>query len=66
MSKRPPNFRQSDVTRAVKAVRDAGVEIARVRIGKDGEIVVEMANGNGETVADHANPWDRVLKHAAD
>jgi hypothetical protein len=33
-------FRESDVTRAVKAVTKAGVEVARVMIDTDGNIVV--------------------------
>jgi hypothetical protein len=33
-------FKQRDVRAAVKAVRAAGVEVARVEIDKDGKIVV--------------------------
>jgi hypothetical protein len=40
MSRRPCTFRETDVKRAVKAVRAAGVEVARVEIGKDGGIIV--------------------------
>ena len=36
----PSKFKKSDVTRATKAVREAGLEIARVEISKDGAIVV--------------------------
>jgi hypothetical protein len=33
-------FRQQDVTRAVKAVAAAGVEIARIEIDKAGKIII--------------------------
>jgi hypothetical protein len=52
MTRRPCTFRQTDVKRAVKAVRAAGVEVARVQVGKDGTIVVvpvkAREDGNGE------------------
>jgi hypothetical protein len=34
--RQPLTFRQSDLTRAVKGMRAAGVEVARAEIGKDG------------------------------
>jgi hypothetical protein len=36
----PSKFKKCDVTRATKAVRAAGLEIARVVVAKDGSIVV--------------------------
>jgi len=38
--RRPSKFRKTDVTRATKAVRAAGLEIARVEVAKDGSIIV--------------------------
>lgn len=38
--RRPSKFKKTDVTRALKAVRAAGFEIACVKISKDGSIVV--------------------------
>lgn len=52
-------FRQSDVTKAVKAVVAAGLEVARVEVDKDGRIVVvagSPAHDDGDAV--HKNEWD--------
>ena len=43
MARTPSTFRQQDVTRAVKAVTAAGVDIARVEIARDGRIVIVTA-----------------------
>ena len=40
MARAPSTFRQVDVTKAVKAVRSAGVDIVRVELTKDGKIVI--------------------------
>jgi hypothetical protein len=68
MARAPSTFRQQDVTRAVKAVAAAGVDIARVEIDKMGKIVIITTvtpaadeDGNGER-----NPWDEVLTNAPD
>ena len=39
MTRAPSTFRQSDITRAIRAARKAGVENVRV-IAKDGRIVI--------------------------
>jgi hypothetical protein len=40
MPRAPQKFRETVVTRAIKAVRAAGEEVARVEIDRDGRIVV--------------------------
>jgi len=47
--RRPSAFKKSDVTRAIKAVLAAGLDIARAEISKDGVIIV--VPGKPEQVA---------------
>jgi hypothetical protein len=44
MMRRPSIFRKSDATRAILAVRAAGLQIDRVEIDKDGSIIVVPRN----------------------
>jgi hypothetical protein len=59
MPRAPSTFRQQDVTRAVKAVAAAGVQIARVEIDKTGKIVI-ISGGATASATTEANEWDRV------
>ena len=59
MARAPSTFRQVDVTKAVKAVRSAGVDIVRVELTKDGKIVIITAPATEPSQAE-ANEWDRV------
>jgi hypothetical protein len=64
MPRAPSTFRQQDVTRAVKAVAAAGVDIARVEIDKAGKITIiagELGDGRAGS-----NEWDAVLHHDKD
>lgn len=59
-------FRKRDVTAAVKAVVAAGVQVARVEVGRDGRIVVISAQAAdtyeiADTHAIGGNEWDVVL-----
>jgi hypothetical protein len=63
LPRRPCMFRQTDLTRALKGARAAGMGIARVEIEKDGKIVVvpgEQQKGSSESVT-APNEWDEVF-----
>lgn len=52
-------FKKNDVTKAVKAVVAAGVEVARVEVDKDGRIVV-VAGKPASEKGKGGNEWDRI------
>jgi hypothetical protein len=59
MGRASSRFRQTDVTRALKAVRAAGYGAARVLIDKTGRIEIATApEGEG---GDSRNSWDEAL-----
>ena len=60
MSRAPSTFRQQDVTRALKAVAAAGVNIARIEIDKSGKIIIITAGAGEPGETTEANEWDRV------
>jgi hypothetical protein len=67
MGKGPCTFKEADVTRAVKATRKAGLEIAGVKVSRNGDIVILVGKpreANDASQADTANPWDEVLDRA--
>jgi hypothetical protein len=63
VSRQPCVFKQTDLTRALKGARAAGMEVARIEIEKDGRIVVVPGKTTGQPEADdstmsQSNPWD--------
>ena len=55
--RKPGAFRQSDVTKAVKAVVRAGVEVARVEVANDRRIVVIAGAARGDK---DSSEWDSI------
>ena len=62
MTRPPCTFRQSDVTRAVKAVVSAGLSVAMVRIDPQGhiEVVTAIPEVQASGAAVEGNEWDRI------
>jgi hypothetical protein len=58
MARGPNTFKQADVTRAVKAVAAAGIEISRVEIDREGKIVV--VTGKPQASTSDRNEWDEL------
>jgi hypothetical protein len=52
-------FKQSDLTRAYKALSGAGMRVGRVEIDATGKIIILSETA---TPAAEPNPWDRVFK----
>jgi hypothetical protein len=62
MARRPASFRQSDLTRAVRGVRAAGVEVSEVLINSVGAIEIRTGKATDEKLEDddNSNPWDTL------
>jgi hypothetical protein len=61
MARAPSTFRQSDVTRAIKAAVAAGVHIARIEVDGTGKIAIvttDAPDAQGEVR--EGNEWDKV------
>jgi hypothetical protein len=57
VARRPSNFRQQDVTRAINAAIASGLSIARIEVdAKTAKITVIIGNAKEETKPN--NPWD--------
>ncbi len=63
MGKAACTFKEADVTRAVKAARKAGLEIAGVKVSRDGDIVI-LAGGKlreASKAEPETNEWDELF-----
>jgi len=59
-----PRFKQIEVTRAIKAARDAGVSIGHVRIAPDGSIEVYNGAGTKHDTGDAFDAWKANNAHS--
>jgi hypothetical protein len=66
MSRAPSTFKQRDMAAALKAAKAAGCAVARVKVEKDGTIVLVLATGEerstGSQPGSGGNEWDELLK----
>jgi hypothetical protein len=63
VSRGPLTFKQRDVSAAIKAVVQAGQQVQRVEISREGRIVIIFANGKEQAPEQSdTNEWDAVLK----
>jgi hypothetical protein len=61
MSKGKQNFRRTDLMRAIKAARDAGLGVSGVRINKEGQIEVVAGPLVDSTASESANELEHWL-----
>ena len=58
MSGRPHQIRQADLTRALRAAKAAGLEVAGFTIEPDGRVVIQTGGSSGE---EQTSPLDRWM-----
>ncbi len=62
MARSPSKFRQTDLTRAIKGARNAGVEVARAEIAKDGKIIIIIGETDGVNAEIELTPDDELQR----
>jgi hypothetical protein len=57
-------FKQSDLTRALKGAKAAGLEVARIKIANDGTIEIDAGKPSeiGAGNSQGANEWDELQR----
>ena len=58
MSRHAQRFKQADLTRAAKGARNAGIDIALVRIEPDGTILIIPKGTRSVASSSDVNEWD--------
>jgi hypothetical protein len=49
-----------DLTRAIKAVKKAGADVARAEVARDGKIVLVLQKDDEPPAMSERNEWDEV------
>jgi len=62
MSRGPTTFRQSDLTRASRGARNAGVQVSRAEIGKDGKIIIVVGEASNVSSNAELTPDDELKR----
>ena len=53
-------FREVDLTRALRAAKKAGAEVARAEVARDGKIVLVLKNDVEARSISERNEWDEI------
>lgn len=60
MSRAPSNFRQQDVSRAIKAAQASGLLIARVEVDPKTAKITVIVGEPAKEEAQEVNPWENA------
>jgi hypothetical protein len=53
-------FREVDLTRALRAAKKAGADVARAEVARDGKIVLVLKNNVEARSTSERNEWDEI------
>jgi hypothetical protein len=53
-------FREVDLTRALRAAKKAGADVARAEVTRDGKIVLVLKNDGQARSISERNEWDEI------
>ena len=53
-------FRDVDLTRALRAAKKAGADVARAEVTRDGKIVLVLKNDGQARSISERNEWDEI------
>jgi hypothetical protein len=53
-------FKEVDLTRALRAAKKAGADVARAEVARDGKIVLVLKNNVEARSTSERNEWDEI------